>query len=142
MLRVKADPKNKRTLYEIDNLTRKHKKAIRNAGFDIGQESKRETRKAINNTGKLGRLYRYGNTVHRASAKGQAPANRSGRLKNSVDYNVRGHRQVEFGYKELYGKFLEDGTKFMGERPNVKDVGAKLGHKFITYIIEHYRKAK
>lgn len=142
MMRVNQDPKNKKTFVDIENLTRKHKKAIRNANYDIGRESQNETRKSINNTGKTGKLYKIGNRVHRASSKGQAPANLSGKLKRSVDYSVRGHKQSEFGYKELYGKFLEDGTKNMGERPNIKTVGAKLSQAYINYIVEHFRKLK
>lgn len=140
--RVKQDPRNHKTFVEIDNITRKHKKAIRNAGFDIGKESSDNAKKAINNTGKTGRVYKYGNRVHRASAKGQAPANVTGKLRKSIDYSVHGYSKTEFGYKELYGKFLEDGTRFMGLRPNLQTVGAALSQKFINYMVAHFRKIK
>lgn len=138
MIRIKADHKNRKVYIGIDKATPKHRKAIRNASFDIGKSLQREVRSHINNIGKTGRTYKIGNRVHRASAPGEAPAKITGNLKRSVDYNVRGWREVEFGYKEFYGRFLELGTKKMEERPNLRPAADNKAQEFINGMVTHY----
>lgn len=139
---VKGDPQNKHVYFGIDKLTKKHKKAIRNASFDIGREIRRDARSAINNIGKTGRIYRIGGRVHQASAPGQEPANITGRLRDSIDFDVRSYKQVEFGYRELYGRFLEDGTRFIERRPNLRPVADNKTQRFINYMVRHYHAHK
>lgn len=144
MIRVKADPQNKRVYYQIDNLTKGHKKAIRNASFDIGRKNQSDIRKNILTGPKTGRLYRVSGRVHRASAEGESPANVTGRLAKSASYNVKGHRAVEFGYAASahYGGYLEDGTVKMKRRPNVAKVADDNAQTFINYMVRAYRENK
>lgn len=142
MIRVKADPINKKAYIGIDNITRNHKKAIRNASFDIGKKSQNESRKNILTGKKTGRTYKIGGFVHRASAPGESPANITGSLAKSVDYDVRGHQQTEFGYKKLYGKFLEDGTVNMERRPNLQKVFDGNLQEYINLMVKHYENIR
>lgn len=140
MIRVKADPKNKQVLFGLDNISKGHKRAIRTGAFDIGRRNQLDIRKNIKLGAKTGRAYRIGGKVHRASAAGEAPAQITGNLTRSATYNVRGHKQVEFGYGAAahYGEYLEDGTRHMKERPNIKRVADDNAQTFINYMVRAY----
>lgn len=99
---------------------------IRKALYEIGSENVKYTRRLLTSGNRTGRVYRFRGRNHRASAPGEAPANRSGRLLRSIDYIVRSHKQMEFGDKVLYGKFLELGTSKMEPRPHLKTTVDKL----------------
>ena len=88
---------------------------IRSALYTIGAEDVRHLQRLITNPPKTGRFY----GKHQASAPGEAPANRTGRLAKSADFIVRGTSQLEVGEKAPYAKFLEEGTKKMEPRPHV-----------------------
>lgn len=143
--RVKQSPEAHRAFIGIDNLTEKHKKAIRHALFDVGIKSKYETIKAIKTGKKTGRLYKYGNKVHRSSAKGEAPANRTGNLARNVDYSVTGFTETMFGYTEEYGFYLEKGTEKDGsvaiaKRTNLERVIQENTQYLINRMVMHYKK--
>lgn len=140
MIRVKGDPKNQRVFIGLDRITRKHKKAIRDSSFDIGRKSRKDTRRNILTGRKTGVTYNVSGKVHQASAPGESPANMTRKLARSVDYDVRGHKQVEFGYKELYGEFLEEGTRYMDKRPNLRKVLDDNTQTFINYMVRSYRE--
>ncbi len=142
MIRVKSDPANKRAFISIEKAGNNHRRAIRNASFDIGRKNTLDIRKNIKMGRKSGRIYRIGGRVHRASAAGEAPASQSGRLLRSAGYEVRGTRQVSFGYKRSahYGEYLEDGTRKMKERPNVKRVHDANIQTFINYMVRSFNE--
>lgn len=140
MIRVKADHANKKVFFGIDNATDDHRYAIRNAAYEIGVISKRAARKRIADKNKNGKTYRIGSKVHRASAGDEAPALFTGNLHRSVDFDVRSWNQMELGYKILYGKFLEDGTKFMARRPNLRNVADDMTQEFINSMVRYFRK--
>lgn len=142
MIRVKSDPQNKRVFFGIDNLSKRHKKAIRNASFEVGKIIQREGRNAILRGKKTGKTYKVGLRVHRASAPGESPANITGKLQRSIDYDVRGHRQMEYGYKALHGKFMEDGTRFIERRPNLRPLADNKAQTFINSMVRNYRADK
>ena len=120
MISIKTDHKSKRVLMTLENysLRRTHKFGIRDGFYEIGQENVKHTRKLILDPNKNGRIYLIKGKLHQASAPGEAPANLSGALEKSVDYHVRDY-EMEFGDKELYGKFLEGGTVKMLPRPHL-----------------------
>lgn len=91
------------------------KSAIR-SGFEFGGDQiVKEMKRLITTGAKTGR--RYGS--HQASAPGEAPANRTGKLADSGGYSLRGSRQMEVGETAHYAKFLEDGTSKMRPRPHL-----------------------
>jgi hypothetical protein len=86
---------------------------LRNAGQIVRDEIKR----LITDPPKTGIKYRH--LPNRSSAKGEAPANQSGKLRKSVIYKVKNHTELEVGDTVLYGKFLE----FYHKRPHVSTAG-------------------
>lgn len=142
MIRVKSDVSNNKVYIGLSNSQLRHEGAIRNALFDIGRRLKRSAKIRINNVGRTGKEYTIGGLVHRASSPGQPPARITGKLARSIDYNVRGTREVEYGYQELYGKFLEKGTKHMDIRPNLKTVADDNAQTFINFLVAHMKESR
>lgn len=92
------------------------RKGIRSALFEIGAENTQQVKKFIYSPPKTGRLYRYKKRMHRASAPGESPANRSGFLARTIDYRVRGVDRVELVSDAIYANVLEDGYIFKDGR--------------------------
>lgn len=83
-----------------------------------------DAKRSIASGGKTGRLYKRGSIVHRASAAGEAPANDTGRLLNSiVSYVNKLQKNSIEGFIVAgrglvnYAKHLEFGTSNMAARP-------------------------
>src|SRR3546814_6776743 len=74
----------------------------------------------IHNGRRTGRVYTFRGRKHQASAPGEVPANRTGRLANSVDYEATGHHTLVFGERAEYAGWLENGTTRMAPRPNLQ----------------------
>lgn len=106
----------------INLADRRVKVAIRRAWFDVGDDLVNHVRADMRRP-KTGLLYptegRRRQT--RASAAGEAPAVRTGKLFRSVNYQVRGWRMMSFGAGNRtdiqYATYLEDGTRNMKPRP-------------------------
>ena len=119
-VRFEVSKDNKRVTVQIINSPDATRRGIRNALYLIGRDLTKFSRDLIKNPPKTGRLYRIKGrkSRHRASAPGQAPANRTGTLRKAVGFQVQGDRDMEFGVREVvnYGKFLELGTSKMAKR--------------------------
>lgn len=116
MIEIRPDTQNKTVFISISNATFKVRKGLKNALIEIGKENVRHTKALIRKQPKTGRFY----GKHRASAPGEPPANRTGKLLRSVRYKSSSWSFMEFGDSAPYGKFLEDGTKKMRPRPHLK----------------------
>ena len=69
-------------------------------------------------TGKSGRRYKRGkDSIHIASAPGEAPADDSGNLLGSIDLQEISDLEAVLGTPVEYGMFLETGTSRMAARP-------------------------
>lgn len=78
-------------------------------------ESERAFRKGLRGR-HSGRIYRLsGGRMHRASAPGEYPANRSGALEKSIRTRV-GATQMVIGTGVFYARFLRSGTRKMARR--------------------------
>lgn len=119
MIKIKEDRRNMRTFVTIDNATIRVRRGLRLGLIEIGDENSKHVKKLIRKPPKSGRLYKFKGRRHQASAAGEAPANRSGRLARSVGFKTSGWSRCEFGDRELYGKFLEHGTRRMQPRPHI-----------------------
>ncbi len=119
MIKIKEDSKNRKVFITIRDAEDIFDRGIRRGLYEIGRENVKHTRKLIFNPPKTGHLYMIRGMLHQASAPGEPPANLTGKLRRSVDYIVRGSSQMEFGDKELYGKFLELGTPKIKPRPHL-----------------------
>ena len=63
-----------------------HKKKINNALLTHGKEVTKELRKVIRTGSRSGRVYFFRGNAYTASAPGEPPANRSGRLQRGFKY--------------------------------------------------------
>lgn len=114
---IKKDEQVKRKMADLPRLG---PRALKRALYDIGYDMYKEARRLIKEGPKTGILYKIkGKRSHRASAPGEPPANWTGKLRRSVGFNVR-KDEVEYGYRLFYGKFLEEGTVKMKERPGLR----------------------
>ena len=68
---------------------------------------------------KSGRVYKYRGRSHRASAPGESPAIRSGKLFKSIRESFPNAQTGVIEVDAPYAGFLEQGTKFTARRPFV-----------------------
>ncbi len=135
MIKVKEDSKNRTTFIQIDKMPGANYKAVRGALLEVGSQSVKHLRGLIRSKDKTGILY----GSHRASAPGEAPAARpNSRLTRTLQYNVRGDYQCQFGDTVPYGGFLEEGTDKMAARPHVsrtvREMQRDVRDIFNTYL--------
>jgi hypothetical protein len=105
---IKATPKTNSVLIDLQqNLQKDQEAGLRKALIDIGAEVSQEAKKLIRNGPKTGRTY----GSHTASAPGQAPANRTGRLMKSVKFRARNHTEMTVGAEAEYAGYMEKGTR-------------------------------
>ncbi len=120
----KADPRNEKIFVDLGNSAQGVRRGIRQGFWHLARDLRKGARDAIKKGPKTGKLYRVRGRKrrHRASAPGEAPANLMGDLRKSVGFEIKGTESMEFGYRDSapYGKFLEEGTKNMEKRPNLK----------------------
>lgn len=117
---VKVTPKTRKVLVTIPKLSKMHQRGIRMAHYKIGQDVVDENRRLLKTGPKTGRIYRLsGGQRHQASAPGEPPATRTGRLARSVDYRVHGWHTMTVGQEAPYASFLELGTRRIAPRPNL-----------------------
>ena len=128
--------KDRQTMRNVAGSIKAVKRGIRSGLFEIGIENKKHLRGLILDKNKNGRIYHIKGKLHQASAPGEAPANLSGKLQRSVDFNVRGSSEMAFGEKEFYGKFLEDGTRKIKPRPHVGRTVKERGNKNRTIFAD------
>jgi len=123
-IKVQADPRNVFVMMNIQNSGRNARRGIRQGFYSFGHELRNGVRRRIKSGPKTGKLYRVKGRRRRvrASAPGEDPANRSGKLRRSVGFQVYGSDRLEFGYRNSvdYGIFLELGTQNMEARPALK----------------------
>jgi hypothetical protein len=112
---MKITQRTKKVEVSLSRQALLHKKSITQANYDIGQMFVNENRHILNTGKRTGRL--YGN--HRASAPGEVPSSRGGRLAKSVDYKVHGWQKMSLGQTAPYADYLETGTKRIRPRRNV-----------------------
>lgn len=106
--------------------------AIRKAMYFIGKDVIATAKKEIlDDSKKTGKLYRTkigkGGSllkrvrIYRASSPGESPANVSGKLQRSLNFEVQGVDRVEVGDNAPYAGYLENGTKRIAPRPFLKN---------------------
>jgi len=116
---ITVDKRGKKVLADIPKHLKKHRRGLNQALYEIGTLVGRETDRILTSGRRTGRLYMFRGSPHRASAFGEPPANRSGRLVRSYDYKVSGWHTLRVGEGAPYAKFLELGTKFMKPRQHL-----------------------
>ncbi len=95
---------------------------------------------AILTGGKSGRVYlRPNGRSHRASAPGEAPANDTGVLANSIRAASAGRLTWRVGASARYGAALELGTARMAPRPFLAPALAAVKDGFVRAVAEVFR---
>lgn len=115
---------NQRSISSFQRARTRFPSAVNGALTDIGKKNVGTARALILSRQKTGLVYsavvRGRRIRHRASAPGEAPANRTGVLQRSISFIVHGGNQMEFGADAEYAAWLEEGTKRMEKRPYLK----------------------
>jgi hypothetical protein len=97
-----------------------HDKHIKNAFSSHGKRCVDALKRIITGGTRSGRMYTYDGRRIRASAPGEPPANRSGRLANSNAFTSRSKElaifNTAFNKRAPYPSYLEEGTKKMEAR--------------------------
>lgn len=103
------------------NLNLQIEKEVQATLFVSAKQIEGDAKKSILRGQKTGRLYQRRSVSHRASAPGEAPANDTGRLANSINAQVgRQANEAEVragGGIVRYARMLEFGTIRMAARP-------------------------
>jgi len=131
--------KGKKYINEIlrDGLKHKHNRSIRNAFAEYGKDVTQELKKVIVTGTRSGRVYRFMGREHIASAPGEPPANRSGRLAGSFEYKARQNELVVYTGVE-YARYLEQGTSKMEPRPYFVKTNEAESYKLYRSLNEIY----
>lgn len=120
MITITVDKRGKRVLLDVPHHISRHRDGMRNALAEIGQEVVNETKRLITTGARTGRIYRFRGRPHQASAPGEVPANRSGKLADSGGYRVKSHSEMVVGEEAPYAGYLENGTRGrMAPRPHL-----------------------
>lgn len=136
MITIKVTPKTKQVLIDVEKLEGRTKDGLRKALKETGQEVKREIKRLIRTGPRTGRLY----GTHQASAPGEAPANRSGRLAKSTNYKVRNWRQMIVGESASYAGYLEGGTRKIKPRQHIIKAVHNKAQDTVNAIIRNVKK--
>lgn len=96
---------------------------------DMASTTSSKLRAGLNSSAKSGRLYKYRGGTHRASAPGEYPSRRTGRLAGSVRIS-RGPLAVTVGTSTHYAKYLRTGTRRM-KRRNMSDTALKEARRIV-----------
>lgn len=132
---ITITPKTREFLISIKNQIPFHREHMRKALHDIGEDVKREIKRLIKYPPKSGRVYTIRGRKHQASAPGEAPANRTGKLMKSASYRVRNHEEMEVGLTASYANYLETGTRKMKPRPYLTRA-VEANHRNAVLILE------
>ena len=146
MIKVIENSQNQKTMKFLYEMPVELTKAIRQAFYTSGKQlvSDLKTDMKQPKSGKAYKVYKgIGGTklkkakVHIASAPSETPAVITGKFRKSVDFAVRGNRELEFGANEdapEYAIFLENGTSKMEAREPFKRTVLKNKEKIKSNI--------
>jgi hypothetical protein len=127
-MKIKVHRKNDKIFNKLGRVTEDTRRGIRQAYYRIGKRTIADINKDILRKPRAGRVYIINGKRHVASVPGEAPANLTGALRKSLDFNVKGYHKLLIGYDNTvhYGEFLEIGTfseigtAIMEPRPGLK----------------------
>lgn len=116
MISITMKPQSRQVIAQLDRMPKTAMTGLFNALQDIGSEFVREEVRLQKLRNKTGRI--YGGI--RASAPGEVPQKRTGRLARSTDSRTHSPIYMTFGQEVDYAKFLAEGTRRMAPRANLK----------------------
>jgi len=137
-IKITIDAQSRKAIASLGFISKRAKEGIRAAFYDIGRDLRKDIRNDILFAPKSGRTYlvRLKGRIkrHKSSAPGETAANLTGKYFNSIDYNVKGSNQLEFGSRVIHGKFLEEGTRRMKPRPGLGNSIRKKESEIEQYL--------
>lgn len=144
MIKITESALNKVAYKSLRQIEERTRSGIRKAWYELGKDLKQESKRLITEPPKTGRIYRIrrkGKTViHQASAPGESPANLTGALKKSVNYNVSSTSELVFGANTKYARRLELGDSKIKKRPYLKRaIDEKEGEAY-THLCSNIEK--
>lgn len=139
---ITVDYKSRKVLAAIGEAPRRHKKALRLALNEIGSEIVNLMANYIFRPPKTGRWYTYRGQRYQASAPGESPANRSGKLAGSGGYRVASYSEMRIYETAEYAGYLEFGTKGgkIKPRPHVIRAINANRRNAVRSILDHVKK--
>ena len=153
MIKVKESSQNARTLKFLYDMPVELTRAIRQGFYVSGKQVVADLNKDMKapKSGRTYKVYRgIGGSklkkarVHIASAPSETPAVITGKFRKSVDFAVRGNRELEFGANESapeYAEFLENGTSKMEARQPFKRTVIKNKERIKSNIDTRLKQA-
>lgn len=161
MMKITEGKDNKKNIADFKTHNEKVTSGIRKGLFEVGKQLVKHAKADIMKKPKSGKTYYLRKVVgnknskflsvgklqkHIASAPGEAPANFTGNLKNSVNFKVRGWKQLEFGANAKspengapYSRFLELGEG-MAARPYLLPAITEEQKNVKTILIKSIRR--
>lgn len=143
MIEIKEASTNSKNLLKILIAERATNVALTAAWKEAGVIVTNKLRYILRNGPRTGRVYTFRGRKHQASAPGEAPATRTGKLANSVGYLASGHDDLQVGEEAEYAGWLEHGTRKMKARPHlqvaVSETQTQVMNTLIQYIGEAYK---
>jgi HK97 gp10 family phage protein len=143
MIELKEADTNERNVLKILIAERATNLALTYAWKEVGNLLTNKLQYMIRNGPRTGRVYTFRGRKHQASAPGEVPANRTGKLAKSVGYEATGHHTLVFGEEAEYAGYLENGTKKMAPRPHlqvaVNEMQTVTMQTLIKFIDEAYK---
>lgn len=113
MIDIKVSGKGQKNIANFQNIPVSSVNGIRQCLYIVGRFLSKRTSENILRTRKTGRYYKYKGRRYRASAPGEFPANRSGTNRRSIQFIVKGKREMIFGADAKYSKYLEKSRPFL-----------------------------
>lgn len=152
MIRVTEGSENAKTMKFLYELPVELTRAIRQGFYVSGKQLVADLNKDMRapKSGKKYKVYKgVGGKLskprlHTASAPSQTPAVITGAFRKSVDFKVRGNRELEFGANQsapVYAEFLENGTSKMEARQPFKRTVLKNKERIKSNIDTRIKKA-
>jgi len=130
---------------DLSNIDQKFRIGVSNGLKSVGERFNRATRLGIKNSPKSHRPYTYSARGRRfrtmSSKPGSYPAEQTGKLRNSIDYEFVGKMKIVAGSYADYSVFLENGTKKMAARPIIKKTNELNEAKFNTMMTNEMNEA-
>ena len=120
MIQIKEAATNDKFLLKVLIAERATNLALTAAWKEVGTLLVNKLQYMIRNGPRTGRVYTFRGRKHQASAPGEVPANRTGKLANSVRYEATAHNTLKFGEDAEYSSYLENGTRRMARRPHLQ----------------------
>jgi len=117
------------------NLGKRSRNGVTLGLHRVGDLLVAEFKKQVMAKRKHGRVYKLNRLVtHRASAKYETPANRTGHYRDMIGFYVSSGNLV-FGNNARYAGFLEDGTRYMYPRYGLKNTLEKVPEQKVADTI-------